>query len=90
MSWVTFGRVCLGVMCLAFCGIQNASAGLLDDLTRLRKETSHRASSTGEPWQTSNGDCRPIPPGETLVLADLKGPGEIRHIWFTVNAEDEH
>ncbi|MCG3199319.1 MAG: DUF2961 domain-containing protein [Candidatus Omnitrophica bacterium] len=89
MSWDLFRRVCLGGVLLVSWGIHRVCAGPLDDLTRLRNETSWRASSSGEPWQTSNGDCRPIPPGETLVLADLEGPGEVRHIWFTVSAEDE-
>jgi hypothetical protein len=66
------------------------TAGPLDDLTQVHAEVSHRNSSSGEPWQTSNGDCRPIPPGETLTLANLDGPGEIRHIWFTVAAEDTY
>src|SRR3990172_11320347 len=65
-------------------------SGLLDDLTQTRQEVSHRASSSGEPWQESNGDFRPIEPGETLLLGELKGPGEIRHIWFTVAADDEY
>jgi hypothetical protein len=27
---------------------------------------------------------RTLQPGETVVLADLEGPGVIRHIWFTI------
>ena len=27
---------------------------------------------------------RPIAPGETLTLADLKGPGRIVHFWNTI------
>jgi hypothetical protein len=36
----------------------------------------------------SNADSYRIEPGETVVLADLDGPGEIQHIWFTIGAED--
>ena len=36
----------------------------------------------------SNADSFRIQPGETVVLAELDGPGEIQHIWFTIGAED--
>lgn len=36
----------------------------------------------------SNADSFKISPGETAVLADLDGPGEIQHIWFTIGALD--
>ena len=35
-----------------------------------------------------NADAWRIEPGETRVLADLKGPGVISHIWFTINSPD--
>jgi hypothetical protein len=35
-----------------------------------------------------NRDHRTIAPGETLPLADLQGPGIIRHIWITIGSED--
>ena len=55
--------------------------GLLASLTRFRKARSLRASS----WDTSgrNGDAWRIEAGETKVLADIKGPGCINHIWMT-------
>ena len=31
-----------------------------------------------------NADARPIPPGGTLTVAELKGPGQIVHIWNTI------
>jgi len=36
----------------------------------------------------SNADAFRIEAGETAVLAELKGPGEIRHIWFTLSSRD--
>ncbi len=36
----------------------------------------------------SNADSYRIEPGETVVLAELNGPGEIQHIWFTIGAQD--
>lgn len=59
-----------------------ASAQSLDALTRPSDAVSARVSSdNANPW--SNGDNRWIKPGETLTIADVAGPGVIRHIWFT-------
>lgn len=30
--------------------------------------------------------CISIPPGETVKIVDIKGPGQIRHLWFTMPA----
>lgn len=35
-----------------------------------------------------NADMRVIGPGQTLEMADLKGPGEITHLWTTINTAD--
>ncbi len=55
--------------------------GYLAGLTRVRDARSGRASS----WNPSgrNQDHWIIPPGESIVLADLEGPGCITHIWMT-------
>lgn len=55
--------------------------GLLSSLTRVKKARSLRASS----WDTTgrNNDAWNIEPNETRVLADIKGPGCINHIWMT-------
>lgn len=55
--------------------------GLLGSLTRIRKARSLRCSSfdvTGR-----NADAWKIPAKSTKVLADIKGPGCIKHIWMT-------
>lgn len=65
-----------------------AAAEGLDDVFRLRPAHTRRASSADANWQDGNGDCRGLAPGETLTIADLKGSGIIRHIWFTIAAED--
>ncbi|MBD3175221.1 MAG: DUF2961 domain-containing protein [Armatimonadia bacterium] len=57
---------------------------LLDGLETLRDFEAQRASSCDPNWKTGNGDNRPIPPGETLTLAELEGPGRVGHIWFTI------
>lgn len=55
---------------------------MLNQLTRSSENISKRSSST-DPNFDGNGDSHEINSGETLVLADLEGPGIIRHIWNT-------
>ena len=54
---------------------------MYNNLTKLRNAQTGRASS----WDTTgrNADAWRIEPGETRVLADIKGPGSITHIWMT-------
>ena len=59
----------------------------LSSLPFLRDCTSHRVSSydaTG-----GNADCRQVKAGEKLVLADITGPGCIKHIWTTMGLPTE-
>jgi len=54
-----------------------------------RKQPGRRMrNSSGLFDPESNADAFHIGPGETVVLADLEGPGEIQHIWFTIGAFD--
>lgn len=59
---------------------------MLENLALLREGRSRRCSS----WDTSgrNGDSWRVEAGETRVLANIEGPGVIRHIWFTIGAQD--
>ncbi|MFQ6095339.1 MAG: glycoside hydrolase family 172 protein [Candidatus Bathyarchaeia archaeon] len=59
----------------------------LDSLPRLRDYTSHRVSS----YDTTGGnrDAWRIKSGERIVLADIEGPGCIRHIWMTLGIPKE-
>lgn len=61
-----------------------AHADTLDDLPNLKAFKAERSSSSDPNWKNGNGDARPIPPGNTLTLAELNGPGRIAHIWFTI------
>ncbi len=58
---------------------------LLDQmgLARVKPYTAGRASSDNR-YVLSNDDSRKVMPGETLVMADLRGPGMVTHIWVTV------
>lgn len=53
------------------------------DLPRLKNYSAHRVSS-GNQFVGSNDDSKRIMPGETYVMADLRGPGVVSHIWLTV------
>ena len=63
-------------------------AGPLSGLDAAKEGRSMRASSSDPNWRNGNGDARPIPSGEALVIADLEGPGRINHIWNTVAANE--
>ncbi len=64
------------------------SLGGMQDLTQLQPGRTMRSSTSDPNWHNGNADARHIPPGETLVLADLEGPGVIRHLWNTIAAEE--
>jgi hypothetical protein len=56
---------------------------MLDGLSKARDGRSKRVSSydvTG-----GNADCWPVAAGDNKLLADIKGAGVIRHIWFTIS-----
>ncbi len=59
----------------------------LASLPRLREYTSHRVSS----WDTrgGNADFWNIKPGEKRILAEIQGPGCIKHIWMTLGIPRE-
>jgi len=79
--------VALALTLLAAAGTASGQSFLnssLQGLANLKPGETQRASSSDPNWENGNGDARPIPPGETLVIADLTGPGMITHIWNTI------
>jgi hypothetical protein len=56
-------------------------ANLVDNIYKIKKGKTLRQSS----WEKNgrNADWWAFQPGETLVIADIKGPGKITHLWFT-------
>ena len=54
---------------------------MLDNLSHITDGRTARQSS----WDTTgrNSDAWSIPAGESAVLADIKGPGKITHLWMT-------
>lgn len=69
---------------------QMPGSGLEDSLglARLKNYTARRVSSDNR-YVFSNDDSKRIMPGQTLVMANLDGPGMITHIWVTV-ADNEY
>ncbi len=61
---------------------QTGNGSLLNDLTKASNGRSMRSSSVDSKFD-GNGDSKEILPGQTIVIADLKGPGIIKHIWNT-------
>ncbi len=61
--------------------------GTLDALS-LRQNYEARRESSSEPDLKGNGDARSIPPGKSITLLDVDGPGVITHFWNTIAALD--
>lgn len=61
----------------------DAFGDVLTEVTRQQPGATRRHSS-GLFDPESNADCYHLAPGESRTLAELDGPGEIRHIWFTI------
>ena len=80
--------VYLTLLVLTVCGIaaqaQLNSGDPLAGLAKLKDFETKRASSSDPDWRNGNGDNRYIKPGGELALAELEGPGQIVHIWFTI------
>jgi hypothetical protein len=82
---------CVLLLGLATAGWPARAAGNpLDGLSELRPGVTQRAASTDADWRNGPNDSRPIGPGQTVVLADLKGPGVINHIWNTVGGGEKY
>lgn len=58
---------------------KGAMANVGDD-----EHTTDAASELGRGWKVR--PCLRIKPGETHTLADIEGPGIIRHIWVTIDS----
>ena len=81
-------KLALSVIVLSLVTLGSSAAGTMDDLFRLREAHSARSSSYDR--SGGNADARPIAPGDTLTLAELQGPGCIRHIWVTIASDEQN
>ena len=64
-----------------------AGAGVLEEATRLEEGRAMRWS-TGVFDPESNYDSYHISAGEKMTFCELEGPGEVRHIWWTIMGDD--
>jgi hypothetical protein len=78
--WLFFISFLLGASLLSF-----STQDLLNKLGQRQNYASKRISSFDR--SGGNRDALPIKPGETAVLAEIKGPASIHHIWVTISAE---
>ena len=82
----------VAAMVLAVAGAaagQEVGPGLPDPFHLLEpKAFAARRASSNNPDPRSNDDSKRPIPGETVVLADLEGPGVVSHIWLTVAASE--
>jgi len=69
---------------------EQAAPGFADPfrLTEPKAFKARRSSSNNPDWESNDDSKRPIP-GETIVLADLAGPGVVTHLWVTI-ADNEY
>src|SRR5512136_3293143 len=84
--------ILLGVASIsaALTGCVQPSASRISDpfrLTEPKDFTAHRSSSNNPDWNSNDDSRRPIP-GETIVLADMRGPGVVTHLWVTIAANE--
>jgi hypothetical protein len=71
-------------------GAGQAGPGFPDPfgLTEPKAFKARRSSSNNPDWSSNDDSKRPIP-GETIVLAELAGPGVVTHLWVTI-ADNEY
>jgi len=75
----------LCILVLFYFGLEILVAQDLAGLAQIKPGKS-RAITSADPNPASNADrLKYIAPGETKVLADIKGPAVINHIWLTFN-----
>jgi hypothetical protein len=70
---------------LAAVAVPALSGQDLDSLMKIKPGKSRAITSTDPSFHGNADRIRYITPGETKVLADIKGPAVIRHLWLTFN-----
>ena len=79
----------LGLLVSVATPAQDSVVGPIDPLrfSQLKDFVAGRSSSNNPDPNSNDDSKRPIP-GETVTLADLRGPGIVTHIWITVAANE--
>ncbi|HOW70908.1 MAG TPA: DUF2961 domain-containing protein [Phycisphaerae bacterium] len=81
------GRTWYLVLLSGVLAAHSVQANPLAEIARSVEGQARRASS-GLFDPESNVDAWHIAPGQSAVLTELRGPGEIRHMWFTLFSRD--
>ena len=69
----------------------SAFADDLSSLIHLKNYTAERISAYARNGDNLDGDHRhPIAPGETRVIAEVAGPGIIKHIWIAFPSDEQY
>jgi hypothetical protein len=76
----------IGLLAANPCSFSQTTTGLAG-LPYLKDFKALRSSSNNPDWNSNDDSKRPIP-GETVVIADLQGPGQVNHIWLTIAANE--
>ena len=64
---------------------QNNLSNEMYDLAKMKEGFRNRRVSSYNPTGENRDRLEAIEPGETIILADIKGAGIINHIWFTMS-----
>jgi len=79
------------LFCVLALSAAGAAAGEFDEIFLLKDYTSQRASSYDRTGANDDGNWnKSIEAGETRTIAELGGPGIIRHIWFTIATKERY
>jgi hypothetical protein len=78
----------LGAVLISAGLLAQAQESALDNLPALHNFQSHRITSADPTG--GNNDFRELQPGQTLVLADIKGPGCITHFRDNMTGNEPH
>ncbi|MCE5229274.1 DUF2961 domain-containing protein [bacterium] len=73
----------IAVTIVSVCAPYRVGAQNYLQLTQPISGRAMRASSADPDWDHGSADYRSIAPGESLLVADLAGPGVITHLWMT-------
>jgi len=84
-------RTVVAIVGLALCSHGGLSASDLGDLPRLKTYTQERISSFDRAGANDDGQRKnPLKPGETRAIGEVRGPGIITHMWFTIATPEQY
>ncbi len=76
------------MMAVCAAGAWGQAAPWMPDVTQQQTYAWHHTSSA-EPTG-GNRDAMAITPGQTMTILDTDGPGEVSHLWFTIDSPEPY